>query len=49
MVNGKENSELEQQTRLRVQNGIMFKLSLVFIAFFFCIHNFCETMRFKGH
>jgi hypothetical protein len=39
-VNGKGNGELEQQTKLPLQNGVMFKLPLMFIAFLLLIHNF---------
>jgi hypothetical protein len=38
-VNGKGNGELEQRTRLPLHNSIMFKLLLVFIAFFLLIRN----------
>jgi hypothetical protein len=48
-VNGKENGELEQQTWFPLQNGILFKLPLVFIAFLFLIRIFGEAMRIIGH
>jgi hypothetical protein len=38
-VNRKGNGELEQQTRLPLQNGNMFKLPLVFIAFLLLVRN----------